>query len=318
MVTINWLLEADPWVEYRARLDLLGEQADSAEVLRAREGMLAHPLIKRLLSELQEWPGEAFSSHKSAGLMMHKLSFLAEAGLKDDVSEISSIIQRMLKHTDEGVPQFRGNIPKHYGGSGKDTFGWSLCDAPLALYSLLSFDEANVTARKGLKKLKILARDNGWPCAVSPELGSFRGPGKKGDPCPYATLIMLKALSAAGETECAEASAGVECLLHLWRHSSEEHPYIFYMGTDFRKLKAPFVWYDILHVADVLSRFDTAKGDKRLHEMAGIINAKAGNDGTFTPESVWKAWSDFEFGQKKQPSAWLTLLALRIQKRLGR
>jgi hypothetical protein len=29
----------------------------------------------------------------------------------------------------------------------------------------------------------------------------------------------------------------------------------FYMGTDFCKHKVPLVWYDILHVVDVLTQF---------------------------------------------------------------
>ena len=35
---------------------------------------------------------------------------------------------------------------------------------------------------------------------------------------------------------------------------------MFFMGTDFRKLKVPLVWYDLLHVLDVLSSFPWLKG----------------------------------------------------------
>lgn len=312
---IDWMLGSDPWVEYRARIDLLGQSEEHNEVLQARRNMLESPQIRQLLCELDGWPGEAFSSHKSAGLLMHKLSFLAEIGLKADVPEIKDIITKIHEYTDGGIPQVKGNIPKHFGGTGEDIFGWSLCDAPNILYALLCFDNNDEIARQGLEKLKALARENGWPCAVSPELGTFRGPGKKGDPCPYATLIMLKALAAAGDTESEQAHAGVKCLLGLWERSREEHPYLFYMGTDFRKLKAPFVWYDILHVADVLSRFNSYKSDPRLKDMAEIIKSKADSGGRYTAESEWKAWKGFEFGQKKEPSAWLTFLAMRILNR---
>ena len=47
--------------------------------------------------------------------------------------------------------------------------------------------------------------------------------------------------------------------MDLWQNSREKHPYQFYMGTDFRKVKAPLVWYDILHVADVLCRFKNVR-----------------------------------------------------------
>lgn len=313
----EWLLESDPWTQYRTRIDLLGQCGDEGDVMRAKKNMLAHPLIKGMIDELQEWPGAAFSSHKSAGLMMHKLSFLAETGLTGDIPGIETIIRKIHEHTDGGVPQVKGNIPKHYGGTGEDVFGWALCDAPNVLYSLLCFDKNDSVARSGIDKLKALARDNGWPCAVSPELGTFRGPGRKEDPCPYATLIMLKALSAAGDADCAEARAGALSLLRLWENSREQHPYIFYMGDDFRKLKAPLIWYDILHVADVLSRFECTRGDKRLLEMSELIESKAGSDGRYTPESVWQAWKAFDFGQKKQPSAWLTFLAKRILKKVS-
>ena len=87
------------------------------------------------------------------------------------------------------------------------------------------------------------------------------------------------------------------------------------MGTDFRKLKVPFVWYDLIHVLDVLSRFAWLKDDPRLLDMLGILISKADDQGRFTLESVWTAWKDWEFGQKKEPSRWLTLMAWRI---LGR
>ena len=89
------------------------------------------------------------------------------------------------------------------------------------------------------------------------------------------------------------------------------------MGNDFRKLKAPFIWYDLLHVLDVLTRFSWLSNDKRLRDMLAVLESKANAQGRFTPESIWTAWKDWEFGQKKVPSRWLTLMAWRILKRVG-
>jgi hypothetical protein len=163
-----------------------------------------------------------------------------------------------------------------------------------------------------------LVRDNGWPCAVSKELGKFRGPGRKDDPCPFANLAMLKALSAIPEQrDSSQCRTGAEILLSLWDGSLTRHPYMFFMGTDFRKLKVPLVWYDLLHALDVLSGFPWLKADQRLLDMAGLLSSKADDQGRFTLESVWTAWKEWEFGQKKEPSRWLTLLAWRILARLG-
>ncbi len=88
------------------------------------------------------------------------------------------------------------------------------------------------------------------------------------------------------------------------------------MGTDFRKLKVPFVWYDLGHVLEALTHFVWLREDERLQEMAELLRSKADDQGRFTLESVWTAWKDWEFGQKKQPSRWLTLLAWRLLKRM--
>jgi hypothetical protein len=110
---------------------------------------------------------------------------------------------------------------------------------------------------------------------------------------------------------------GAESLLQLWEQRKERRPYLFAMGTDFAKLKAPVVWYDILHVLEVLTQFRHLRKDKRLLEMIDILKAKSNPEGRFTAESVWKAWSNWEFGQKKIPSFWLTLQAHKISKRIA-
>jgi len=210
-------------------------------------------------------------------------------------------------------------IPTHFGGSGQDEWAWALCDAPIIIYSLVKFGLGrDMKVQKAVQYLVGLVRENGWPCAVSNELGKFRGPGRKDDPCPYATLVMLKMLSQLeGWKDCKEAHVGAESLLDLWGRSRETHPYIFYMGTDFRKIKAPFVWYDILHVLDVLSQFDWVKNDERLGEMVEIVRSKRDDEGKYIPESEWNAWKGWDFGQKKRPSGWLTFLVLRMLKRVG-
>jgi hypothetical protein len=89
------------------------------------------------------------------------------------------------------------------------------------------------------------------------------------------------------------------------------------MGRDFSKLKAPMIWYDLLHVLDVLTRFSWLRNDDRLLEMVKVLMSKSDDQGRFTPESIWMAWKSWDFGQKREPSYWLTFLAQRILKRLN-
>lgn len=316
---IDWLLAGEPWIAHRTRLDLLGESDSSQAVQTTRHSMLTDENVKKLLAGFAEWPGKIVNSHKSAGLLYHRLTFAADLGLTTQEAEIRTVCDQILtRQSDEGPFQVPVNIPTHFGGSGQDTWGWALCDAPLLVYSLVKFgrkDDPQV--QKAVTALTELVRENGWPCAVSKELGKFRGPGRKDDPCPYANLVMLKLLAEIPEKrESQAARIGAETVLQLWDKSREQHPYIFYMGNDFRKLKVPLVWYDIIHVLDVLSRFPWLKGDPRLEDMLAVLKSKADGDGRFTLESVWMAWKDWEFGQKKVPSRWLTLLAWRIRQRV--
>ena len=318
-IPIDWLLEGEPWIEYRARCDLLGQSEKDPQVKSARESMLAKAQVKELVSELSGWPGIVLSNHKSAGHPIHKLTFLADLGLVANDSEVEMIVARILEHQSaEGPFQVSMNIPVHFGGTGQDQWAWALCDAPLIVYALVKFGLENErVVQTAITYLTGLVRDNGWPCAVSKEMGKFRGPGRKDDPCPFANLAMLKALSEIETLRDSPAChTGADTLLALWSESISRHPYMFYMGTDFRKLKVPFVWYDLMHTLDVLSRFSWLKNDMRVLDMLEILKSKVDQQGRFTLESIWTAWKDWEFGQKKEPSRWLTLTAWRIIKRM--
>lgn len=316
---LPWLLEGEPWVVYRTWLDLLGQPEDAPEVQSARQAMLQHALVQGLVADLTEWPEPRLNSHKSAHHSLHKLAFLADLGLCQDDPGMASVTASILEHQSaQGPFQVLMNISPTYGGSGQDELAWALCDAPLLAYSLVRLGlGSDPCVRCAIQHLVSLERENGWPCAVSPELGKWRGPGKKDDPCPYANLLMLQLLALLPEYQDSPAAhSGAETALTLWEQSLERHPYMFYMGTDFRKLKAPFIWYDILHLSDVLARFDWLRQDPRLREMADLILSKADGQGRYLPESVWVSWKDWDFGQKKTPSRWLTFLALRLSRRL--
>jgi hypothetical protein len=317
--TIEWLLEGDAWIQYRTRVDLLGQTEAEPQVRAARKAMLAEPKIQSLLAELNDWPGAVLNSHKSASQPFHKLAFIADLGLNVSDAPVKKIAKKVMEHQSaQGPFQLTMNIPAHFGGSGKDEWAWALCDAPILVSALVKMglgDDPRVQA--AIQYLDGLVRDNGFPCAASPELGKFRGPGRKEDPCPFATLAMLKLISRVPELrEGKSAKIGVETLLALWENSKEQHPYIFYMGTDFRKLKAPLFWYDILHALDILSQFKWARKDKRFKEMLSVVQFKADGEGRYIPESIWTAWKGWDFSQKKVPSRGLTFFVELIRKRI--
>jgi hypothetical protein len=276
-------------------------------------------LIRSLIEELQGWPGTVLKSHKSAGQLYHKLSFLAEIGLTQQDDGISFVLDQVMSHKgEEGLFTLPTDIPVHFGGTGETQWAWALCDAPILVYCLAKMgykDHPDVIKAKAV--LLGMIEKQGWPCRVAPIL-KWRGPGKISDPCPYVNLIMLKLLSVYTEDlDRPETRQGCETLLHLWENSLNQHPYMFYMGTDFRKLKVPMIWYDLIHVTDVLSNYPFVHNDPRFLEMVNLIHSKADDHQTYTPESEWMAWKDNNFASKKQVSSWLTFLVARIDHRIS-
>ncbi len=308
---------SDNWLKYPIYLHLCS--TPKGNLVDLRNAALADGRIQSYLYDVENFHGMLVTNHKNPDLPIYKLLFLLDLGFDMDVPEIKAAIDEIIEHQDDNsIFQSLTNVPKHFGGSGMDVFSWCMCDAPLLLLALLKagVDYHNYI-RPGVKHLVSLSRDNGFPCAVSSELGKFRGPGRKDDCCPYATLIMADLLSYIPEYQDSPVAAStVKALLNLWENSLDQHPYMFFMGTDFRKLKAPSCWYDIVSVAGTLSRYKFVQHDPRFLEMISLIRDKQDEDGFFTPESAYQKLKGWEFGQKKLPSPYLTYLCLRIFKRL--
>jgi hypothetical protein len=316
---VPWLLASDePWTRYRTLVELLGRPEQDAKVIAAREGMLAHPQVKALISDLGTWGDRPLKRHSDASHPIYGLSTLADFGMRADDDGVLAKLEAVLAHqSPEGAFQTLVNIPRTFGGSGEDGWSWMVCDAPTLLYGLQTMGlGGDARVRRAMAYLAGLVDENGWRCVAAPDLGSFRGPGRKADPCPVANVYALKALALTPEwVDSVATRAGAEMLLWHWEHQADRKLYLFGIGTDFRKLKYPFVWYNVLHVVDVLSRFAFARCDSRFQEMVDIVLAQGDGDGRFTAGSMYRAWKDWSFADKKEPSPWLTFLCCRVLKR---
>ncbi|MFQ6053094.1 MAG: hypothetical protein ACE5OO_02535, partial [Candidatus Bathyarchaeia archaeon] len=278
-------------MRYNTLINIMGLKEDEPEAVEAKEEFISHPKIRELITGCQRWPEPALKRHNDATHTIHKISFLADWGLTRYDQGVEKIVERISAHqSPPGAFQSKIQIPERYGGDGEPGLGWMLCDAPLLLYSLLSFgwmDDLRI--RRAVAHLESLVEDNRWRCVTS--VPGFRGPGRRTDHCPYANLISLKALSLApGFVNTDAAGRGIEAQLGHWEHKEGRKIYLFGIGSTFKKLKYPFIWYDVLHVVDVLSRFPAALRDGRFIEMWNLIRSKQNPDAGFTPESVWRAW----------------------------
>lgn len=318
--SIQWMLHGPAWIRYNVLINLLNRKREDPQVISAYNDIINDPNIISLLADVQNWEHILLKRHNDASHPIHKLSFLADIGISPHEPSIQSVINKIFRHrSEEGPFQVLSNYPTNFGGSGLDEWLWCLCDAPLILYILIKFGFGNSEiVLSAVKHLNSLIRENGWPCASCKSLGKFRGPGKKSDPCPYANLLMLKTNAIINDPAYEEnINVGIETILGLWEHSREKWPYLFKMGSDFRKLKVPFIWYDILHVLDVLSQYKQIHSDPRFQSMLNVVRSKTGQDFRFTSESILTKWKGWEFCQKREPSMWVTFSILQILRRVG-
>jgi hypothetical protein len=316
---IAWLLESDePWTRYRTMRDLLDRPEADAEVVNARASMVAHPRVRALVAQTATWGEAAFKRHSDASYPIYAFSTLADFGICADDPGMQAGLALVLAHRSaEGMFQSVVNMPKNFGGTGEDAWMWVLCDSPTLLYALLAMGRGDdPRVQRAVDYLVSLAGKHGWGCKATPDLGNFKGPGRRGDPCPIVNVYALKVLAQVPALrDCDAARAGVEMLLSHWAHQWDHKLFMFGVGTDYRKLKYPFVWYNILHVAEVLSHFPAARRDPRFVEMAAAIADQADEAGRYTATSMYRAWKGWSFANKREPSPWLTFLVHRMLRR---
>lgn len=318
---IEWLIHSDePWTRYRTRLDLLEMEHQDSVVQRDKEALLSHPLVKGLFDAVSSWPGYPLKRHNDAKHPLYALSTLADFGVSAENRGLAEGIGKVLKRqSDEGPFQTLLHLYKRFGGLEGEYWTWMACDAPTLLYSLLACglgDHPQV--QQALTALIERADENGWRCKASSQLGNFKGPGKREDPCPMATVYGLKVISLIPEMFQSESARnGAEMLLWHWEHQDEKKFFLFGIGTDFQKIKYPYIWYNILHVAEVLSRFPFVHQDPRFQALMDVLTEQADANGRYTAASMYRHWKDWSFADKKNPSPWLTFLVKRMEKRIA-
>lgn len=310
---IDWLLGGEPWVRFRTLTDILNKDRSDKEVVAAQKAVPGHKLIRKIFGKQNKdgyWgkPKDIHTWWPKKDTTFWVLSMLADFGLTREDKRIAKACDYVF------------SIQLDSGG-----FGW---DPPTKAY-----DCHTAVLTQSLAKLGYLddprlhhaydwlisrqRLDGGFWCKNTGQPGGLR----EDEPsCALATTFVLGAVAQDSELRKSEVGRrGIGFLLKCW----EKRGKIKYTGHDsqigrnFDKLKYPFTEYRILTYLDVVSQFECAKGDPRLGEIIDLLLSKQDGDGRFTPESIHKVWQDFDFGQKRNASRWLTCLAYRIAKPLS-
>jgi len=309
---MEWLLAGEPWVVYRTLTELLNKDEKDNTVVTAKMAIAQHPFIKKIFAGLNKdgyWgtPKDIHTWWPKKDTTFWILPMLADFGFTIEDKRIARACEYV----------FSTQLP--FGG-----FGW---DPPTHAHDCHSAIIIESLARLGLLGDARLQRAYDWlvkrqrlDCGFwCKDTGQIGGPREKEPSCAMATMFVLGALAQNPKLRDSEiAMKGVDFLFECWenRGKIKYAGHDSQVGRDWEKLKYPFTDYKILKFLDVLSQFGHAKQRLQTSEMVNLLLSKRDEKGRFTPESIHKVWSDFDFGQKEESSRWITLLALRIVKRI--
>ena len=322
---VPWLLACDePYTRYVTRTVILGEARDAPDVAAEHRALLEDPGVRQLIDTLPAWDALTTApDHHSPAFLPNRLNLLADLGVHGgDDPRIESLIDALLAHQDR---HGRFTPSDAAGGRPKPESGAVLCDTNVITDVALRFgrgDDSRVTSALGRMRSDLSSTPQGraWQC-VPERRPLLSGVFSKADACPQVTLEGLRALSRAhppGERPSWLLEAA-RTPLALWRMRTTERPYGFGHGYQFKSVKWPNFWYDVLWVLQAVGRYpevwsgprSTAEDRRSAAELAACLIAYNFDDnGQVTPRRVYPGFEHFSFGRKTEPSPFATVRCL--------
>ena len=263
-----------------------------------------------LFGALEAWPPEnPLSKAYDPKDSIWKLNTLADFGLQKDDKRIADLAKRVFIAQAENGGFLHGGFDH--------TKSWDarpyICISHVMTYALARFgylDDPRL--QKAYDHIQEWQRlDGGW----HPNKLNLLGNERESEPsCPFGTTNVLRAVVANPQLrDGSNTQRAAEYLLDCWERRAEPfRPVGFGIGSTWDKVQYPFVQYQLLKTLDALVQISTIRKDKRLLEMLSRLKNKQNVDKSWTAEGINKPWSEFDFGQKKTTSAWITFLAFRI------
>jgi len=311
---VEWLLAGGALERHRTLIDLLGLDEEEEEAVLSRKRMLQDARIQNVLRKRNKdgyWgtPDDIFKWWPRKDTTFWVLGMLADFGFSKDDCGLERACEYVI-----GTQMEDG------------AFGLR---APDKAYDCFTGVLAGTLARLGYCDDRRLMRAYGWLAGRQRLDGGFwckdtgqPGGSRQDEPsCALATLYVLGALVAHPEhRDGGIARRSASFLLDCW----DNRGLVKYAGHDSQvgkgwdKLKYPFTDYRILAYLDTLSQLPNVRNDPRLTEVVEQLAQKRDADGRSNPESIHRVWAAFDYGQKKQPSRWLTLIVYRILQRFCR
>ena len=326
---LAWLLERDdtyPSVRYLALRDLVGKPKNDAELQEAYKGALRTGVVPQILARQDPqgfWIEAGPGYYPKYSSIVWTISLLAQLGMKASEERIGKACDYLLEHA-------RGT----YGG-------FSITATPGGAIHCLQGNLCAAVSDLGLGNDARLIRAAEWmACSVANEpyedsegvstliryyRSGISGPGflcsaNDHQPCAWGAVKVALALSRIPEARRSAAMqkavrACVDFLLSIDPATADyPHPYAPKASTSWFKFGFPvFYITDLLQILEALLALGLA-GDARLKNAVDLVASKQDALGRWPMEYSYNGKMLVEFEQKKEPSKWVTLRALRVLK----
>jgi prenyltransferase beta subunit len=310
-------------------LDVLGNDENDPQVVAAKKAIPESQVVNRILQKMH--PKGYWENAGSPYLPKYKSSYWQIMALGQlGIDRTDERVQKACEH----IFQFQlaeGGFStyEHAFEKKKNSASFNQTSASLAFEHQLSCLTGNTATalirigyaddprvKKALEWLvKIQNKDGGWLCPY------WKAHIKDKHGCFYGTICPIEAFSELRKKNMTEemkqtTGKGAEFLLMHHLFKADHHGYRV-INQAWLKLGFPwFYGYNILRGLDVLTKLGYVN-DERLNDAVEILLQKRQADGTWILENAPIGRMQTNIEGKGKPSKWITMIALRVLKRLG-
>jgi len=339
---IQWLLEKEnPSVRYFTLRDILGREEKDSEVKEAKAAIPTYEVIEKMFAKQKSegcWEDPENPYHPKYKATYWQIMILGQLRMDKNHERVQQACEFILNlQLDEGgfSSYTRERALEEYEWMRTKTAlkerlqpepsTWAQSLVTEHQYSCLTGNVCAALLRMGygvdsrvMKALnwlvKIQNRDGGWLCPY------WKAHIKDIHSCFYGTICPLEAFSELPEKNCTSGirqaiERGAEFLLMHRLFKADHHGY---KVINRQWLKFSFPWfsgYNVLRGLSVLTKLGYTE-DERLKDAVELLLQKRCPDGTWLLENAPTGRMQANIETVGKPSKWITLIALRVLKRL--
>jgi hypothetical protein len=336
---LDWLLEdSNPSIRYFTLCDILRKSNGNRETRAAKRAIAESRTVKKILGKQN--PNGYWEDPASPYLPKYKSSYwtimvLGQLGMDRTNEKVAKACEFIFQFQLDGggfSSYSRDGALKEYEylhRKGKKLSSQSEFASSLVFehqYSCLTGNMAAALIRLGYADdprvksalewlVKVQNKDGGWLCPY------WKAHAKDRHGCFYGTICPMEAFSEAPKENLTRkmmetVAQGAEFLLdhHLFKADHHE-----YKTINRAWLQLTFPWfygYNILRGLDVLTKL-AYTNDERLNDAVEVLLQKRQTNGYWILEKSPMGRMQADLEAKGKRSKWITLIALRVLKRLG-